>query len=330
MRKYKQAAKDFLFLLKPYWRHGRLYIFFKLFSEVVAATVGMVVTVTIAQSVIDAVIAGKVFSDLLLIVGINFAVLLVAEVFQISVKSFYTNWKETEIMNRITRDVLLQAQRTDFKYIDDPEYYNALQIAVDTYWSSSSRMISNSINLCSSLVGITAMFAIISQISSVVVLLTVVGVVASTFIQMRSVNFGLDYRVKALPAGRKMTYTQRMYTNHQAASDLKSTDVSRSLIEMFNSANRDATELFRNLQRKYGVLQLGSFVSDRVTNYLVILYIAWGLLNGRIESVGQYTTLIAAAMQLNSMIRDLLALVPEIKLRKGEYNQIKTFGSSLF
>jgi ATP-binding cassette subfamily B protein len=305
MRKYKQAAKDFLFLLKPYWKHGKLLVILEILGAVIAAPVGELAGVTVAQAVIDAVMAGETIAAVLKIVCVYFAVYALAYLAQNGVNSFYTSWKRDDIKAKIDRDIFAQAQRTDFRWIDDPEYFNTFDLALKEYANRSNSIITVGSQMLTMLVTSAAMIGVIAQIGIIIAVITAVGMIISMMLMSKMTSDYMKTVPRQVSINRKMDYTKRVYQQNSAAADMKSTNVADALIKKHAEASKELIGVMRAAHTRMGLFSLGNNWSAKITSYCVILYIGWGLLTGRIESVGAYATLIAASSALSNSLSSL-------------------------
>ncbi|MDR1065494.1 MAG: ABC transporter ATP-binding protein/permease [Oscillospiraceae bacterium] len=314
MEKFKRAVSNMLWVMKPYWKYGKLYVIISFVMNVISAPIGAIAGVTVAQAVIDAVVAGNPLAYVLKIIAAYFGIFASTSLFQGVVSSYYRNWKRQEVNAKITCDLYEQAQKTDFKYIDDPKYFNGFEISLANLANISENMFSNIYSVLSSAVQVAVMIGIVSQIGAVIAIIIAAGAVASTIFAVRvsTVMIG-GYEREMVPVQRRMDYATRVWTQNSFAPDLKSMRISELLIEGFREAAKIFVRTQKRIVAKVSFLSIGNNWTQKITEYAIIAYIAWGLATGRVESVGAYATLIAAASELRTGVGGFLYIIPYIK-----------------
>jgi ATP-binding cassette subfamily B protein len=311
MTKFKRAVSNAHWVMKPFWKYGKLYLILSFFSNVITDPIGAIAGVTVAQAVIDAVVAGETLAAVLKIVAAYFGVFLSANIAQTFVSTFYRTWKRQEVIAKVTCDLYEQAQKTDFKYIDDPKYFNGFEISLSDFANLSENMFTDIYFILSSAVQTAAMMGIIVHLGLVIAIVVIAGAIAGTILSTRvGTVFNRGYERELVPTQRRMDYATRVWTQTGYAPDLKSTRVSELLIERFRAAAKIFVRAQKRISTKTGFLSIGSGWMNQITEYVIIVYIAWGLVTGRVESVGAYATLIAATAVLRRSISGFLNIIP--------------------
>ena len=121
MKKLRSLAADMVFMIRPIWKHSRLLVILVLLGSVIAYPLGLLATVSVAQAVIDRILAGGTMAAVLGVVGVYFLVYAVSYLLQNGVNSFYVSWKQEAVARRIDRDIFRQALRTDYRWLDGRE-----------------------------------------------------------------------------------------------------------------------------------------------------------------------------------------------------------------
>ncbi|MDR0445702.1 MAG: ABC transporter ATP-binding protein/permease [Oscillospiraceae bacterium] len=325
MNKVRQIARDFLFLFNPYWQYGKLLVVLTIVGAIIAAPVGQIASATIAQVVIDNVLAEQPLSAIIQTVILYFAVWAASYLVQNGVQDFYRGWKTEYISTRIKEIVFEQALRTDFRWIDDPQYFNQLSLTINNYANSSKNTMATMVQLLTGIATAVAMLAVIAQIGWPITLIIVIGSLLSIVIQSKMVAFQMNLMPEHMELQRKMDYATRVYQQNNYAADLKSTKIADIIGKRFNVNAKVFVNFARKLQIKLGYYAVGSAWSAKIADYCVILYVALGLLNGQIKSVGEYATIIAAAAVLSSSLSTLSFIFPQITQITQSANIIRGF-----
>jgi ABC-type multidrug transport system fused ATPase/permease subunit len=104
------------FLVKPYWKHSKSYVFLMLISALCLQPTTTYLTTLLPQKAIDTVMTGKSGMDTLLIVGLYTAGIVFALFTKKFLELAFFQPEGTRISNLIKNDVNERALFTDYKY----------------------------------------------------------------------------------------------------------------------------------------------------------------------------------------------------------------------
>ena len=92
MKRAKSFWADLLFMVRPVWKYGKALVILTLLGSVIAYPLSLLATVSVAQAVIDRILAGGTMAAVLGVVGVYFLVYAVSWLLQSGVSGFYTSW----------------------------------------------------------------------------------------------------------------------------------------------------------------------------------------------------------------------------------------------
>ena len=318
MKNVKALWTDTLFLIRPVWKHGRLVVVLRLLGSVIAYPLGLLATVSVAQAVIDRIFAGGTMPAVRGVVGVYFLISAVSWLLQDGVTLFYTNCKEQEIRRKIEKEVFLQAQNTDYRWLDDPAYFQKMTLALRSYPSWSQLALIQIAAWLGGVTGSIAMIGVISKTGPVLALIVAGFIIVSMLFSMRITKVSTAQSPVIAKMEQRITYVTRIYQDPGRAAELKSTRLTDKLGKRYDGSVAEYLRNMRILLRRGGFLNMGRAWTLRLADYAVILYAAFGLLTGRVESVGVFATLIAAAAALSSNLTSLTD-IGNLSVRIREY-----------
>lgn len=308
MKRAKALCADMLFLIRPVWKHGRLLVILQLLGSVIAYPLGLLATVSVAQAVIDRILAGGTMAAVLGVVGVYFLVYAVSWLLQSGVSGFYTSWKQEAVTRKIDKDIFQQALRTDYRWLDDPAYFQKLTLALTSYSGLGYNALRLSATFLGGITGSVAMIGVISQTGPALALIVLFFVVASMLFKTRSSKLIAEQLPAYTKVVQKEGYVSRIYQDPGRAAELKSTRLPGKLDRLFEESTGEFTKIYRSIMNRDGLLSMGSAWTTKLADYAVILYAAFGLLTGRVASVGVFATLIASAAALSNSVSGLASL----------------------
>ena len=308
MKRAKALCADMLFLIRPVWKHGRLLVILQLLGSVIAYPLGLLATVSVAQAVIDRILAGGTMAAVLGVVGVYFLVYAVSWLLQSGVSGFYTSWKQEAVTRKIDKDIFQQALRTDYRWLDDPAYFQKLTLALTNYSGLGYNALRLSATFLGGITGSVAMIGVISQTGPALALIVLFFVVASMLFKTRSSKLIAEQLPAYTKVVQKEGYVSRIYQDPGRAAELKSTRLPGKLDRLFEESTGEFTKIYRSIMNRDGLLSMGSAWTTKLADYAVILYAAFGLLTGRVARVGVFATLIASAAALSNSVSGLASL----------------------
>ncbi len=317
MKRAKSLWGDLLFMIRPVWKYGKALVILTLLGQVIAYPLSLLATVSVAQAVIDRILAGGTMAAVLGVVGVYFLVYAVSWLLQSGISSFYIDWKSEAVSRRIEKDIFRQALRTDYRWLDDPAYFQQLNMSLTNFPSYALTAFRLGANWLGGVAGSIAMLGVISQTGPVLALIVIGFLIVSTLFSRKGAKVISEQIPLVSKLNQRVTYASRTYQDPGRTAELKSTCLSEKLERQFDKSVGEYIKTYRNTYRRNGLLSLGSNWTSRLTDYAVILYAAFGLLTGRVESVGVFATLIAAAAALsNSFSRLANISVINVQLRE--------------
>lgn len=329
MKHMTNSLKNIILLIKPYWKYGKTYIILSIIMSVVVAPVNALASVFFTQSVIDAVAHEVSFFEVIIIILRFLFVLLFTLLIQNTFDIFYKEMKSTEIQLNLNQDIYRQILSTDYKYFDDPEFYNNYTLTVNEYSNKSREAVELIINILKSLSTIISMGSVIIVLGPWLVVITVIEMIITVFIETQKNNVNIDKRMKSLAFDRKLGYVHRVFYQREYAADIKVTKLKNYLFALYRESGKSKIGIIKAYA---GVLFRWLFTQNCigiVYNASIMIYISYGLLvSKKIIGVGKFMSLITANTQLMQSMYGVFGLFSQANNLSLYAEKIKLFFES--
>lgn len=329
MKHMTNSLKNIILLIKPYWKYGKTYIILSIIMSVVVAPVNALASVFFTQSVIDAVAHEVSFFEVIIIILRFLFVLLFTLLIQNTFDIFYKEKKSTEIQLNLNQDIYRQILSTDYKYFDDPEFYNNYTLTVNEYSNKSREAVELIINILKSLSTIISMGSVIIVLGPWLVVITVIEMIITVFIETQKNNVNIDKRMKSLAFDRKLGYVHRVFYQREYAADIKVTKLKNYLFALYRESGKSKIGIIKAYA---GVLFRWLFTQNcigNVYNASIMIYISYGLLvSKKIIGVGKFMSLITANTQLMQSMYGVFGLFSQANNLSLYAEKIKLFFES--
>jgi ATP-binding cassette subfamily B protein len=323
--KLLRGFSNLAFLLRPQLKFGALMYTLDAVRQAVLDPIAQVAEVTVAQAVITAVQQGKTFAEILIVALGRLAVCYAATLIGWIGVDFYYRWKSVAVNSEVERMIYDHALKIDIKHMDDPKFYDAYKLATEEFVAKSSETISNVTWFLGNLVTIGAMTAILASISPLLIIL-VVGTTLINFATQIYWNKQSAERSKSgVKPRRRADYLRRLLFNTAAAGDLRSTRVTAPLMNAYGRSIDDRVNIMKKYMKKEFLVDIFQSVLGYSSTFIIVIYVAWGLLNGRIADIGVFATMLGAAQALSGRLSNLSWMLSNLNQAAVYAGQVRTF-----
>ena len=317
--------KNILWLYKPYWRYGKFFVFLSLLFWLLIVPAAQLIRVHLPNAIIEGLTNNTPFNQIVILIIVAQVLLMFQPVYENIFNMFCKNRILPKIDAKLKRDIYERAIKTDYKYIDSPEYYDNYTFALNHYAGRASDA-QNLVNrMSSSLITIVAMLAIIATLSPIAILVTILGGIIENAMHIRTNYFDVKKDSEIVPFNRRLGYHHRVFYQSQYAADLKSTNIKDYIFKEYDE-NLDKK---LSVIKKYAYKMIGWAITGNITFYIartfIIINIAHGIYSGNILSVGLFMTMILAVERLTDAMNALFYQVKDAN-RLGLYaDRIRSF-----
>lgn len=325
MRRFFPNYKDIFWLYKPYFKYGKGYAFFSLLFWICIVPIAQIVAVYLPSTIVNMLQDGKSFKDILICVVVMQMILMFQPVYENVFNMFCKNTMLPYIEGKLKRDVYEKAIKTDYQYIDDPEYYDNYTWAVGQYAEKAQNAQELVNRIFSSVIVIVSMLAVIAVLRPLAIAVTILGTVIENIMYIVTNYYDVKKDEEVLPYNRKQDYCHKIFYSNENAADLKSTELSSRLFEKYEETQQNKLEVIKKYGRKMIPWALGGVLTFYIARTFVILNIAYGIYVGDIPTVAAYITMMAAVEALKNSMNEMFYYVKDAN-RLGMYaKRIRAF-----
>jgi ATP-binding cassette subfamily B protein len=303
--------RNLLYLLKPYWKHAKLYLLGKIALPLLFSPALALIDVNIIRLVIDSISAGAELSETLRKTALFVSARCGIQVARWSFLLLYDRWKALEISVKINRGIYEHALATDYKYFDNPDFYNNFTFAASELTGKSSTALELLSRVISPISIAVAMMAYLAELGLWITFISVAGSAVCLFAQALMQKLGIRRRTEQLPIDRKLDYIHRVAYQKQYAADLKSSRLARTILALFDKSGDELVGVAKKFIKPHwgtNMLQFIAYPAMELAelSFLIISVYTRGLGTGAIAG------LFASAQNLNNQLTKFVALSGEL------------------
>jgi ATP-binding cassette subfamily B protein len=299
--------RNLLYLIKPYWKHAKLYLLGKIALPLLFSPALALIDVTRVQAIIDAITSGGTMNATLMTAAVYVAADLGLTVLRWLFILLYDRWKTVDMQVKINRSIYEQAAASDYKYFDNPEFYNSFTFAAGELAARAESALQIVTTFAGEIAVVGTMAAYIATLGPWAALIAVTGSVLIGFAQIKINKLGIARTAESLPFDRKMQYVHRTAYQNRYAADLKSTGASEMIMSMFDGGGRGKVGVFKKYAEPYTRMNMLMFIAYHLCEFSLFAYLIVCAFT-RALGVGALAGLFAAALRLNGRLNQLTEL----------------------
>lgn len=309
MKNNLNKVRNIFWLYKPYWKYSKPYVILTLLFWIIAVPMARILAVIFPAQVMGALDSGASWGKiLLLVIGFQCAIAFIPLVEDIYMY-FLKNIANVKIDLKIKRGVYLQVLKTDYKYIDDPEYYDKYKWAIDQHSANSAEAFSLINQTISAIVVIVSLIGIVAANNLIVVLLCFVSMIIRLYAAFQYNKADLKMEDEIVPVDRRLEYTRRIFYLKNYSADLKSTGLRNYIFKNYDKMSGKKISILKKSGLKFFLWSALGDIVYRVIMIAIILIIAYNIYTGNIIGSATYMTIMLSIEKLDEYLYDLFEMI---------------------
>lgn len=236
----------------------------------------------------------------------------------------YFERKNTYINLKINSDIYKKAAQIDYKYIDNPDYYNRYTWAINEYVRQTNAARDFINNTLQYFMAIAVLLSIIATIGPWILLIEGVQLVLHAIINIRENKIDIRQKEELNPVQRRLSYYHRLFYLQDYSADIKSTKLKDYIFKKYESTGKTNIEIVNRYAKKTLLLGMLHESIFAITEFGIIFYLIYNITIGNIPEVGLYITMILAFYRVDSKLQgfiDLLRRANELSLNAEEIHK---------
>ncbi|MDF2539593.1 MAG: transporter related [Herbinix sp.] len=299
MKNFIKNLKDIIFLIRPFWKYGKFHMVISLIIYIFIIPLNAIASVLFTQSVIDAVATGASFTDVLVIIFRFLLILFFTVIIQNAFDSLYNEAKMVAITQKINADIYSKVLKTDYKYFDNPEFYNNYSWAINEYAGKASEARLLLLNICRSISTIISMTTIIAILGPLLIVITIIEMCITILFEMKRNKLGISKREETMPMDRQLGYVHRIFYQREYAADIRSTNLKQFLYEIYDDNGSKKIFIIKKYAKRILLWLYAQNFIGIIYNAAIMAYISYSLIvSKKIVGIGKFMSLITANTQL--------------------------------
>jgi len=310
-KKLKGIAKIkyIFFLLKPYWKYGKVYMVVTLLMAAVFQPLSTYLTALLPQKAIDAMMAGAQRREILLVIGMfTLAIALVAGAKEI-IERAYSRIAQMKIGLRITNDVNERALYSDFKYYDNPDFFTKFIFAQENYPHQAHMAMRLFPDALKGIVTVAAMGTMIASADPILIAVTLFFLILNGVAALPTLKPEADLHLHFTENWRPVEYVTRLLKQKENAAELRSSGAGDKFLQTVHTVIERNYTTYWSFLKKTLPFNLAQGVISPIQIASVLAYVVLFVIDGDTSKIGLYASLTVASAALSSSLGDVFGTI---------------------
>lgn len=303
-----KGLKSIFYLFKPYWQYGKSMIIILILVSSICPALATVGSVVYQQTVVTALSNGQdleyIFITVIWLSMIIFVPQIIATVIDICVATLSFE----KIEEKIKKDIYEKAKNTDYKYFDNPEFYDNYTWTINERIQKANEARDMIVSFFSSVVTIVSVVGLIVTQDLLIVLITVISLGLSLFLGVKNNKLLYKKQEENVRPYRSLSYIHHVFYDKVWAADIKTTNVSKKLMEQYEKSYNDVFHIIKKYRGKIAFYKCMTFILSFVVQVVITMYLCYQVINNKIM-IGSFVGLIAASGVLKDRLAQLFDFV---------------------
>ena len=216
MERLKYNIKNIIWLCKPYWKYGRTYFILYIITSFIFFPFGDVIYIYLPERIVDLLMNGRSFNYMVIFVSIACCASFLTHMFPSFFYPFFQK-EQAKINQLVNKEIYEKGLATDYKFIDNPEYYNKFSWAINEYSNQINSVRDFISRFCQYFFSISVLLTIIATIGPWILLIECIQLILQAVLNSYGKKLSINQKNEMLPIERKMGYFHRVFYLKQYA-----------------------------------------------------------------------------------------------------------------
>lgn len=304
MFKSKMWFENLGLMLKPIWRQNKVYFITYILWDCIQSPLSTMLYVYLMQISINQLSSGAGIWTVATTIILFLICELLLHIGGDLLFSLYFEPCQAKIIANINIDICEHIKHTDYKYFDNPKYYDEYTVSYAKYASKSLEAFTNLSRSLSLFVTVGSLVGYIVSSAVYVLVITFISVIIKVWVSKLVNKLQIQREEESAPIGRKTDYYHETLCSRDAAMDMKSTRIYNIFADHYReSAQQDIrTKIKYNTKRSFwSSIQV---LSTDGSSAVIRIIICGLILVGKV-GVGSFVSLLSAANSLAWKIQNV-------------------------
>lgn len=298
-------------ILKPIWHTSPAYVIINIlytFENIPRR----LISVLVVKYIVDAAVAGVGFQRIVLMAFVFIAIQLAMILLKHCFTELYKRPREIEVRAKVKLELFNKIKNLDLDSYDNKSFYDKYTLAFSASENTAFDAFESILKLLSSIISTVTLGVLIIHLTPILIIIPLVGSAISLSSNFFRNRYAINHERAKVVSERKMSYVNEVYSLRQYATDVRTSSLPTLFDAFYKTAFYEKVALARKYGKKYALSEIVFDVPLMLSDMLMWLYIARGILRG-ILTAGDFMALSNAAWSLSQQLRNIFNILPHFQ-----------------
>ncbi len=298
-----KGFRDMKYLLSFYWRYAKgLFIGGLIFSSIIQP-VRVAIWTLWTKIIFDGYEKGIPFVTIALtLIGVLGVLLLLSAIQQIYYY-YYQEKKLTELTAKLNYEIYAKAIKTDYKYFDNPEFYDDYTWAVSHFAGKCTAAETLVVRLSGSFMSIITLITIMTSMEPILIVFSVLPMLATTYLEIKLNKLQQEKKEQNVPFDRRTNYIHRIFYLKEWAAGVKATRIGKFFLGDYDKCVDEYKGIMDKYKKRLSIIGSGSSIMSYAYEILLYVFLTWRVFSGTL-AIGNLIPLANASSNLSWRVED--------------------------
>jgi len=283
------------------------------------------VYIIIPKLIIDELIKGDNFNQIIQYIIIYFIIQISSSVFKSFISQKYINLNSHLYAMHFLLLINKKVLSLDMKQLDNPETHQKLALAQDIiYKGIGINLLNNTFKSFSNIVLIILTSLIIISADIKLIFIIIIFCVFSVFMNLKSENWRINQRDENIYLTRILNYYIRIMGDKSCAKEIRIFDFVDWLMNKYYITLKDLKKRLQSLYSVIMSINIISSVGEYIKSNGIYLYLAWKTFNKQM-TIGEFSQYFTATNQLSNSILSFVNFLTQFSINSKYIESFKEF-----
>lgn len=307
----KRTLSNITYFLNIYFKYGKKWFWIVVLSCLMPPFRAYI-DIVLLRDVMDAIGGGEQFKEVITRIFVFLSIYLITSLSEQAIEVYFGETVNVKIANRVNQDIYEKVLKTDYKYFDEPEFYDNYTWTLGRFYQqtfSAVQLIWRFLFVAGTVFAVSAVMATMDVVTIFFVLVTVL--LCSVF------NWGTNKKIyqkncMVQPYQRRLNYIQNVFYRKEHSLGLKATNIGNVFMEQYGQSSGEMVDVLKKYRGKIAMLGSGSIVATLAMKMGILIYLVYCVLEKGM-SLGTFTALFYASETLKNNLESFLQFINQMQ-----------------
>ena len=251
--KFKNKLLNYFFILGPVWKSDK--------PLVISLVLGRIIqhfSISVGELIFLGLIINRISQDItsipqvIMLTCLVFVIDVFAQMFLPVFNAHFIVPHTEKYRIKVNNEIFNRLKKTDYKYFDDPDFYDRFTVTYSRYANKSIAALNDFSTDVASVFTLVSLITLFAILNWWIIIISLASSLLHTFVSIYSNKIDKEKEDSIALYERKAEYFNNLLVSHDAAMDIKSTNVE----DIFISNYCESVESIIRINKKTGLKQL--------------------------------------------------------------------------